>query len=141
DTLKSIPRVPRRTRGGRQGHDRRPARPTGNGTNRPLPRWLDQKQVAAVLQAAKRDNDRDLCLFALMYRYALRAIEVTKLLRQDINLEARRIRITRAKGGVSQEYVLPPDVVPALKRYVRKRIDRGPHLFTGRQSTNQSGLT
>ncbi len=139
--LKSITRGPRRPPGGRQDRQRPPARPTGHSSDRPLPRWLDQKQVAAILQAAKRESDRDLCLFALMYRYALRAVEVTKLLREDINLDARRIRITRAKGGVSQEYILPPDVVSVLKRYLRKRIDRGPHLFTGRQSTNQTGLT
>lgn len=36
-----------------------------------------------------------------MYRYALRAVEATKLLREDINLAARRIHITRAKHGVS----------------------------------------
>jgi len=139
--LKSITRGSRRSQGGRQNHEWRPARPTGYGSDRSLPRWLDQKQVAAILRAAKRESDRDLCLFALMYRYALRAIEVTTLVREDINLDARRIRITRAKGGVSQEYILPPDIVSAIKRYLRKRVDRGPYLFTGRQSTNQCGLT
>jgi site-specific recombinase XerD len=86
-------------------------------------------------------NDRDVVLFGLMYRFGLRAVEVTRLLTEDVDLARRRIRIRRAKGGDPKEYPLPGDLVGLLRRYLRVRDDRGPCLFTGRQSNNQRGLT
>jgi integrase/recombinase XerD len=75
-----------------------------------------------------------------MYRYGLRAVETTLLLREDLDLARRRIRIRRAKHGEPKEYPLAADLVPSLKRYLRKRAEQGPFLFTGRESNNQHGL-
>jgi site-specific recombinase XerD len=75
-----------------------------------------------------------------MYRFGLRASEATLLLIEDVDLARGRIRIRRAKGGDAKEYPLPRDLVPVLRRYLRKRIDRGPFLFTGRESNNQHGI-
>jgi site-specific recombinase XerD len=75
-----------------------------------------------------------------MYRYGLRAIETTFLLREDLDLGRRRVRIRRAKHGDPKEYPLAADLVPVVKRYLRMRVDKGPHLFTGRESNNQHGL-
>jgi site-specific recombinase XerD len=75
-----------------------------------------------------------------MYRFGLRASETTLLLREDLDLARGRIRIQRAKAGDAKEYPLPRDLVPVLRRYLRKRLDRGPFLFTGRESNNQHGL-
>jgi site-specific recombinase XerD len=79
-------------------------------------------------------------MFGVMYRYGLRAVEVTMLLREDVEISRRRIRIRRAKHGEAKEYPIADDLVPVLKRYLRKRADRGPFLFTGRESTNQRGI-
>jgi site-specific recombinase XerD len=51
------------------------------------------------------------------------------------------VRIRRAKGGDAKEYPLPRELTPLIRRYLRLRTDRGPFLFTGRQSSNQRGLT
>jgi len=75
-----------------------------------------------------------------MYRLGLRAAEVTFLLLKDLDLARGRIRIRRTKGGDWKEYPLPRDLVPALRRYLRQREDKGPHLFTGRQSNNRRGM-
>jgi integrase len=75
-----------------------------------------------------------------MYRFGLRASEATLLLLEDLDLARGRIRIRRAKGGDAKEYPLPRDLVPALRRYLKKRVDHGPFLFTGRESNNQHGL-
>jgi integrase/recombinase XerD len=139
-TFRSITRRDARPPASSKRH-RRPTRPRSHESDRPLPRALDQQQVSAILRAAKKESDRDLAMLALMYRYALRPVEVTMMLREDVNLAARRIRITRAQHRESKEYVLAADLVPPIKRYLRRRIDRGPYLFTGRQSTNQTGLT
>jgi len=80
-------------------------------------------------------------MFGFMYRFGLRAVEVTRLLVEDVDLARRRIQIRRAKGGDPKEYPLPGNLVGLLRRYLRVREDRGPYLFTGRQSSNQRGLT
>jgi site-specific recombinase XerD len=76
-----------------------------------------------------------------MYRYGLRAVEVTRLLVEDVDLPRRRIQIRRAKSGDAKEYPLPGDLVGPVRRYLRQRRDRGPFLFTGRQANNQRGLS
>ena len=45
-----------------------------------------------------------------------------------------------ASTSYPKEYPLASDLVPALKRYMRVRLERGPYLFTGRESNNQHGL-
>ena len=67
---------------------------------------------------------RDVALFGLMYRFGLRATETTYLLREDVDLVRGRIQIRRAKHGDTKEYPLPRDLVPALRRYLRRRSER-----------------
>lgn len=136
--LKSITRskvVPIR---GRQSHDRGGPRPPAT----PLPRYLTQAELArfrkAVIDAGVA---RDVALFGLMYRFGLRSEEVTRLLVEDVDLGRGRIRIRRVKSGDTKEYPLPRDLVSPIRRYLRRRDDKGPFFFTGRQSNNQRGLT
>lgn len=118
--------------------DRTGGRPPGT----PLPRYLTQEELARFRKAVRDGGSvRDLVLFGLMYRFGLRACEATKLLLEDLDLSRGRVRIHRAKGGDPKEYPLPRDLIPLLRRYLRKRLDRGPYLLTGRQSNNQRGLT
>lgn len=106
-----------------------------------LPRYLTQDELGRFRRAVLASGSvRDVALFALMYYYGLRAVEVTMLLLEDVDLSRRRVRIRRAKSGESHEYLLPPNLVAHLRRYLKKRIERGPFLFTGRESTNQHGL-
>jgi integrase len=117
------------------GKRRRPPGP-------PLPRYLTQEELGRFRKVVHAGGSpRDVVLFGLMYRFGLRAVEVTRLLVDDLDLARRRIQIQRAKGGDPKEYPLPADLVGLLRRYLRTREDRGPYLFTGRQSTNQRGLT
>lgn len=121
--------------------ERRAGRPTGRGPTA-LPRYLTQEELGRFRRAVVTgDSARDVALFGLMYRFGLRAIEVTFLLRDDLDMARGRVRIRRAKGGDMKEYPLPRDLVPALRRLLRNRADKGPFLFTGRQSNNQVGLT
>ena len=107
----------------------------------PLPRYLTQEELQRFRRAVAAGGSlRDLVLFGLMYRFGLRAVEVTRLLVEDLDLARSRIHLRRAKGGDAKEYPLPRELVPALRRYLRQRTDLGPFLFTGRQSNNQHGL-
>ncbi len=139
--LKSIIRLPARRPAGRQGSKQESARSAGHGSEPALPRYLTQDELSRFRRAVVGGGEsRDVALFGLMYRYGLRAIETTFLLREDLDLERRRIRIRRAKHGDPKEYPLAADLVPIVKRYLRMRVDKGPHLFTGRESNNQHGL-
>jgi len=123
-------RVPR-------GAKRGGPRPPGQA----LPRYLTQEELARFRKGiVAAGTPRDVALFGLMYRFGLRAAEVTYLLREDLDLARGRIRVRRAKGGEWKEYPLPRDLVSPLRRYLRRREDRGPFLFTGRQSNNQRGM-
>ena len=141
--LKSIIRLPARPSGRRQSPKQGPARPAGQGPRDVLPRYLTQEDLGRFRRAVvAQDVARDIALFGVMYRYGLRAVEVTYLVSEDLELDIkrRRIRIRRAKHGHPKEYPLASDLVPALKRYMRVRLERGPYLFTGRESNNQHGL-
>jgi integrase len=97
----------------------------------PLPRYLTQDELQRFRRAvAAEDSLRDVALFGLMYRFGLRAVEATRLLVEDLDLARTRIRLRRAKGGDAKEYPLPRDLMPALRRYLRQRADRGPFLLT-----------
>lgn len=133
----SIIRLPVRRPGSARKPERAGPRPPGQG----LPRYLTQEELGRFRRSVVAGGGaRDVALFGLMYRYGLRASEATLLLMEDLDLARGRVRIRRAKGGDAKEYPLPRDLVPALRRYLRKRDDKGPFLFTGRESNNQHGL-
>lgn len=131
---KTITRGPLELVRGARSSERRPPDP-------PLPRYLNQEELARFRKAVLAEgNARDVALFATMYRLGLRGIEATELLLEDLDLHRGRIRVRRAKHGEAKEYPLAQDLVPILRRYLRKRTERGPFLFTGRESNNQRGL-
>ncbi len=117
-------------------------RKRGRPPEPPLPRYLTQDELGRFRKVVHASgSQRDIVLFGLAYRFGLRAVEVTRLLIDDLDLSRRRIQIRRAKAGHPKEYPLPADLVGPVRRHLRSRPDRGPFLFTGRQSTNQRGLT
>lgn len=137
----SITRRPRGAPGARRKAERAHVRSKTRPADAPLPRSLTQDELRRFHKVVRRGGSiRDLTLFGLMYRFGLRVSEAVALQLEDIDLTRGRIRIRRSKGGDSKEYQLPRDLVPLLRRYRRQRVDRGPFLFTGRESTNQHGL-
>src|SRR5262249_23535206 len=138
--LKAITRAPGSHQGAARKPGRRAGRPTGRGPGA-LPRYLTQDELTRFRRAVVAGGEpRDVALFGLMYRFGLRAIETTMLLLEDLDLSRGRLRIRRAKAGDAKEYPLPRDLGPVLRRYLRKRIDRGPFVFTGRHAATQPGL-
>src|SRR5258708_1478170 len=136
----SIIRLPARRRESPGRPDRAGARPTGRGPGA-LPRYLTQEEIGRFRKAVVAGGSaRDMALFGLMYLVGLVASEATLLLVEGLDLPRGRIRVRRAKGGDAKEYPLPRDLAPVLRRYLRKRADAGPFLFTGRESNNQHGL-
>lgn len=96
-----------------------------------LPTYLDQKQVASILAAAKAAGPVPFGLLLVTYRYGLRVGEAVALDRADYNPEAGRLKIRRLKGSLTTEAPLFNDVRRALDAYLAGRRDRCPALFSG----------
>src|SRR5690348_722611 len=114
----SIIRLPTRRPGSARKPERAGPRPPGQG----LPRYLTQEELGRFRPSVVAGGSaRDVALFGVMYRYGLRASATTLLLMEDLDLARGRVRIRRANGGDPKEYPLPRDLMPAIRRYLRKR--------------------
>lgn len=101
--------------------------------------YLTQEELKRLLSVVT--NRRDKAIILLAYRHGLRASEVGKLQRSDIDFIRQRIRIHRLKGSLSGEYVLAPETAKVLKAYLRTRKDNSPTLFPSRRGDPISRFT
>lgn len=99
-------------------------------------KYLNAKQVLAVLEAARENSTRDWCLFLLTFRHALRSQEVRQLKVDDINLTDGTIRIERAKGSISGVQTLDAhrgeptmDEFVALRAWLKERVEDGSKIL------------
>jgi site-specific recombinase XerD len=95
-------------------------------------KYLDAKQVLAVLEAARENSTRDWAMLLLTFRHALRSREVRQLKLADINLTDGTIRIERAKGSISGVQTLEAhkgeptmDEFVALRAWMKERAEDG----------------
>src|SRR5262245_24160467 len=96
-----------------------------------LPRYLLRDDVAGILRAAARKCDRDLAALLATYKYGLRVCELVGLNRSDVSFQTTRIKVRRAKGSITKELPLLPDVACVLRRYLDSRADEDPALIRG----------
>lgn len=82
-----------------------------------IPKYLTQDQIKTFFSIIH--NKRDYALFGVIYKYGLRVSEASFLNLADIDLERRKIRITRSKGGISGERTIFSDLLNSLKTYVK----------------------
>jgi len=101
--------------------------------------YLTQDELKRLLSVVP--NRRDKAIILLAYRHGLRASEVGRLQRSDIDFERGRIRIHRLKRSLSGEYVLAPEAAKLLKAYLRTRRDDSPILFPSRRGDPISRFT
>ena len=94
-------------------------------------KFLVQEQTARLFSVIVDPRDR--ALFAVIYHYGLRVTEATLLQLTDVDLEQRRIFITRVKRGRGGERPLFDNTAQAIGTYLPVRPGTGPELFTGRQ--------
>src|SRR5262245_32065063 len=79
-------------------------------------------------------SKRDRAIFLVAYRHGLRASEIGLLQRADVDAKHGRISIHRLKGSLSAVYPMQPDVVKAIRSYLRTRTDESPYLFLSNRS-------
>jgi len=94
-------------------------------------KYLSKEDIERFFSCIK--NRRDKALFGLTYLYGLRISEALSLKLSHIDLENKRILIHRAKGGIGGERPLFLTAEKLIGKYLKKRLDTGDALFTGRQ--------
>lgn len=101
---------------------------------RPLPLYLTAaERVRLISTVNELGSLRDLTMVHLMLQYGLRATETLMLRVQDVDLEARRIAITRLKSGIDNELPLIRPVLQVLRRYLASLPPGQEILFDGRR--------
>jgi type 1 fimbriae regulatory protein FimB len=79
-------------------------------------------------------SKRDKAIFLTAYRHGLRASEIGLLQRADVDVKQARISIHRLKGSISGMYPMQPDVLKAIRSYLRTRADESPYLFVSNRN-------
>ena len=74
-------------------------------------------------------SKRDKAIFLVAYRHGLRASEIGLLQRADVDAKQGRISIHRLEGFDLGVYPMQPDVLKAIRSYLRTRADESPYLF------------
>lgn len=96
-------------------------------------KYLTKKEVERFF--AQINDIRDLLLFDLMYRHALRRQEAAQLTLDDFRDD--RIWVARVKRGKSRAYRLHSRSQLLLRRYIKvRRADGSPYLFRSRRRTS-----
>jgi type 1 fimbriae regulatory protein FimB len=89
--------------------------------------FLTQDELRRLFKVIR--SKRDKAIFLVAYRHGLRASEIGLLQRADVDAKQGRISIHRLKGSISGIYPMQPDVLKAVRSYLRTRADELPYLF------------
>lgn len=101
---------------------------------RAVPRVLTEKQVCLLLSAASNLHERT--MIEVLYGTGARVGEIRSMRVEDVDLEARRIRVFGKSG---YRYVLFPRAISSyLRRYIGKR--RTGYLFVARSLSRRLNL-
>src|SRR5262245_46205601 len=93
--------------------------------------FLTQDELRQLFKAIH--SKRDKAIFLVAYRHGLRASEIGLLQRADVDAKQGRISIHRLKGSISGMYPMQPDVLKAIRSYLRTRADESPYLFLSKR--------
>jgi integrase len=115
--------------------------PSGKGRKPPLRRpnaevrtreYLTEPEIERLREAAKgnRNAHRDATMVLVAYRHGLRPIELVQLRWEQVEFQAGRIHIARAKNSMPAVHLLPGVVLRALRRLQREQDPPSPFVFT-----------
>lgn len=94
--------------------------------------FLTQDELRRLFKVIR--SKRDKAIFLVAYRHGLRASEIGLLQKADVDMKQGRISIHRLKGPISAVYPMPPDVMKAVRSYLRTRTDESPSLFVSNRN-------
>jgi integrase len=101
--------------------------------------FLTQDELRQLFKIVQ--SKRDKAIFLVAYRHGLRASEIGLLQRADVDVKQGRISIHRLKGSISGVYPMQPDVLKAIRSYLRTRDDESPYLFLSNRNVPISRYT
>jgi integrase len=90
-------------------------------------KFLSFDELRRLLAVIERKRDK--ALFLIAYRHGLRASEVGKLRRDDLDLKRMQITLSRLKGSLGGVHSMQADEVRLLKAYLKSREDDSAILF------------
>ena len=101
---------------------------------RPLPRFLNDDEVARLFEVVGKVRDR--AIFMLMLRTGLRVEEVARLTLGAVDLKRNKIFVHQGKGGKDRVVYISPDAHQALVDYLRCRpLSKSRGLFLVEKGT------
>jgi type 1 fimbriae regulatory protein FimB len=95
-------------------------------------KFLSFDELRRLLAVIERKRDK--ALFLIAYRHGLRASEVGKLRRDDLDLKRMQITLSRLKGSLGGIHPMQADEVRLLKAYLKSREDDSAILFPSNRS-------
>lgn len=104
--------------------------------DKPLPKFLTEKEVEKVLSFPKGDDLltlRDRAILEFLYSTGARVSEMVNLKKDDVDLIGG---IAKVKGKGRKERLLPlgEPAIKGIKKYLDKRVDDNPSLFINRRT-------
>jgi len=87
---------------------------------RPLPRFLNDDEVAMLFEVVIKVRDR--AIFMLMLRTGLRVEEVSRLTLGAVDLKRNKIFVNQGKGGKDRVVYISADAHRALVDYLQHRL-------------------
>jgi type 1 fimbriae regulatory protein FimB/type 1 fimbriae regulatory protein FimE len=104
----------------------------------PRRQWLTEAEVETIIKAC--ENERDKLMVLMAYRHGLRASELISLRWRQVDLDAARLQVIRAKGDEDGVHPLSGREIRALRGLRRGQIVGAPWLFVtsrgGRMTRN-----
>jgi integrase len=108
--------------------------PTTEMDTEPRRQWLTEAEVETIIKACENERDRLMVLMA--YRHGLRVSELIGLTWRQVDLDAARLRVIRAKGSEDGVHPLSGREIRALRSLRRRQVVGTPWVFI----TSRGGL-
>jgi type 1 fimbriae regulatory protein FimB/type 1 fimbriae regulatory protein FimE len=106
-------------------------------------KYLLPKEVELLIATARKNNrhgHRDATMILVAYRHGLRASEVVSLTWDQVELNAGRLHVRRAKNGIPSVHPLRGDELRALRRLQRETPHKSPYVFLSERGSPMTRL-
>ena len=114
-----------------RGPSQRPRRPRYSDVR--SREYLEPVEIERIRTAARRRGrygHRDDTMVLVAYRHGLRASELVSLRWNQVDLDAAKLHVRRAKGGDNGAHPLSGQEIRALRRLNREQSPASPYVFT-----------
>lgn len=97
-----------------------------------LPKYLDKKQLAQLMELAK-DDTRERTIIEVLYNTGVRISELLNIKKSDIKWDTRQIWIEKGKGNKERFVLFTPECSERLSKYLKEIKIDSPYIFPNKQ--------